>query len=109
MCAHSGWDALEVLNAVREAVDLGPGQAVIVDVGGGSTEWIGTRAGKAELVLYVLTEAGGPEEEALLARLGKHRTGKCCLYIRKLSDVDEAVLEELTVGALAYMDEKFPR
>ena len=61
----------------------------------------------AELVLYVLTEAGG--QEALLARLGKHRTGKCCLYIRKLSDVDEAVLEELTVDALAYMDEKFPR
>lgn len=64
---------------------------------------------KAELVLYVLTEAGGPEEEALLARLGKHRTGKCCLYIRKLSDVDEAVLEELVAGALAYMDEKFPK
>ena len=62
---------------------------------------------KAELVLYVLTEAGG--QEALLARLGKHRTGKCCLYIKKLSDVDEAVLEELTVDALAYMDEKFPR
>jgi hypothetical protein len=64
---------------------------------------------KAELVLYVLTEAGGPEEKALLDRLGKHRTGKCCLYIRKLSDVDEAVLEELTAGALAYMDEKYPR
>jgi hypothetical protein len=64
---------------------------------------------KAELVLYLLTEEGGPEEKALLARLGKHRTGKCCLYIRKLSDVDEAVLEEMTVGALAYMDEKYPR
>ncbi len=64
---------------------------------------------KAELVLYVLTEAGGPEEKALLARLGKHRTGKCCLYIRKLSDVDEAVLEELVAESLAYMDEKFPR
>jgi len=62
---------------------------------------------KAELVLYVLTEAGG--QDALLARLGKHKTGKCCLYIKKLSDVDEAVLEELTAGALAYMDEKFPR
>lgn len=64
---------------------------------------------KAELVLYVLTEAGGPEEKALLARLGKHRTGKCCLYIRKLTDVDEAVLEELVAESLAYMDEKFPR
>ena len=61
---------------------------------------------KAELVLYVLTEA--QDQEALLARLGKHKTGKCCLYIKKLADVDEAVLEELTAGALAYMDEKYP-
>ena len=61
---------------------------------------------KAELVLYVLTEAG--DQDALLARLGKHKTGKCCLYIKKLSDVDEAVLEELIVDSLAYMDEKYP-
>jgi Domain of unknown function (DU1801) len=63
---------------------------------------------KAELVLYVLTEDGTPEEKALLARLGKHRTGKCCLYIRKLSDVDEEVLEELVAESLAYMNRKFP-
>jgi hypothetical protein len=62
---------------------------------------------KAELVLYVLTEA--PSQEPLLARLGKHKTGKCCLYIKKLSDVDEGVLEALTVDALAHMDEKYPR
>jgi hypothetical protein len=62
---------------------------------------------KAELVLYVLTEA--PAQETLLARLGKHKTGKCCLYIKKLSDVDEAVLEALTVDALAHMDAKYPR
>ncbi|HVQ06990.1 MAG TPA: DUF1801 domain-containing protein [Allosphingosinicella sp.] len=62
---------------------------------------------KAELVLYVLT--GGAEQEARLARLGKHKTGKVCLYIKKLSDVDEAVLEELIVAALAHMDEKYPR
>jgi hypothetical protein len=64
---------------------------------------------KAELVLYVLTDGAAEREEAQLARLGKHRTGKCCLYIKKLSDVDEAVLEEMTAGALAYMDEKYPR
>ena len=40
-----------IYRAVREAVDLGPGRAVIVDVGGGSTEWIGTRAGADELVV----------------------------------------------------------
>jgi hypothetical protein len=62
---------------------------------------------KAELVLYVLT--GAPEQDAQLARLGKHRTGKACLYVKKLADVDMAVLEELTRGALAYMDAKYPR
>ena len=63
---------------------------------------------KAELVLYVLTEDGGERERALLARLGRHRTGKCCLYIRKLADVDETVLEELAADALAHMNEKYP-
>ena len=61
---------------------------------------------KAELVLYVLTGFAG--QEALLARLGKHRTGKVCLYIKKLSDVDEAVLEEIATKALAHMNEKYP-
>lgn len=61
---------------------------------------------KAELVLYVLT--GTPEQAGLLARLGKHRTGKSCLYIRKLADVDEGVLEELAANALAYMNAKYP-
>ena len=44
-------EARLIYRAVREAVDLGPGQAVIVDVGGGSTEWIGTVAGQDELLL----------------------------------------------------------
>ena len=63
---------------------------------------------KAELVLYFLTESGGERERAQLARLGKHRTGKVCLYIKKLSDVDEAVLEELAADTFAYMNEKYP-
>jgi hypothetical protein len=62
---------------------------------------------KAELVLYVLT--GAPEQQAQLARLGKHKTGKSCLYVKKLADVDMSVLEESTRSALAYMDAKYPR
>jgi len=62
---------------------------------------------KAELVLYVLT--GEAEQEAQLARLGKHKTGKSCLYVKTLADVDMAVLEEITRGALAHMDERYPR
>ena len=62
---------------------------------------------KAELVLYVLT--GSDEQEAQLARLGKHKTGKSCLYVKKLADVDLGVLEDLTLSALTHMDEKYPR
>ena len=56
----------------------------------------------------MLTEDGGERERAQLARLGKHRTGKCCLYVRKLADVDEGVLEELATDTFAYMNEKYP-
>jgi hypothetical protein len=38
---------------------------------------------------------GFPRHQALLDRLGKHRHGKSCLYIKRLADVDEEVLEEL--------------
>lgn len=62
---------------------------------------------KTELVLYVLTQAG--DQDDILARLGRHKTGKSCLYIRKLADVDMVVLEELTRNSLAYMDAKYPR
>ena len=68
---------------------------------------IGFRPRKAELVLYVL--GGSEREAALLAKLGKHRTGKSCLYVKKLSDVDQGVLEQLTAESLAAMDAKYPR
>ena len=48
---------------------------------------------KANLVLYVLNDYSG--RSALLKRLGKHKTGKVCLYINKLADVDEQVLREM--------------
>lgn len=59
-----------------------------------------------ELVLYLL--GGFPRHQALMDRLGKYKTGKSCLYIKRLADVDLAVLEELIVEALAYMREKYP-
>jgi len=56
-----------------------------------------------ELVFYLF-----PRPLALMDRLGKYRTGKACLYVKRLADVDEAVLEELIAGALTYMAEKYP-
>lgn len=61
---------------------------------------------KAQLVLYILTEDLRQSEQ--LARLGKHKTGKSCLYINKLTDVDMAVLEEMTRDALIWMNAKYP-
>jgi hypothetical protein len=53
---------------------------------------IGFSPRKANLVLYV---GGFLEYEALLSRLGKHRSSKACLYINNLSDVDLVVLEDI--------------
>lgn len=74
---------------------------------GGEACRIGFSPRKAELVLYVLT--GGADQSPLLERLGKHRTGKSCLYIKKLVDVDMAVVEELVHACVAHMDARYPR
>ena len=52
-----------------------------------------------ELVVYLVTE--GEAQRSLLARLGKHRMTKACLYFRQLSDLDGSVLEQLVVGSIA--------
>src|SRR5215510_15533518 len=44
-----------------------------------------------EIVIYLLAE--GETQAALLSRLGKHRIGKSCLYVKQLSDIDHSVLE----------------
>jgi hypothetical protein len=67
---------------------------------------IGFSPRKASLVLYVVL--GFPRYEALMAKLGKYTTGKSCLYIKKLADVDMDVLEQLMVASLADMAERYP-
>jgi hypothetical protein len=54
---------------------------------------------KADLSIYVLS--GHKGQPALLQRLGKHRAGKACLYLRHLSDADEGVLRDLIAAGLA--------
>ena len=54
---------------------------------------------KAATVLYGLMGSG--ESEALVAKLGKHTSGKGCLYIKKLADVDQKVLERLVAKSVA--------
>ena len=54
---------------------------------------------RRSLSIYVLPGYGdfGP----ILQRLGKHRAGKACLYLRRLADADEGVLRELIAAGLA--------
>lgn len=53
------------------------------------------------LTLYIMP--GFARYQELLDRLGKHRLGKSCLYIKRLADVDAAVLEELVAHSIAHM------
>lgn len=73
---------------------------------GGTMCRIGFAPRKAELVLYVLGDF--LEQADLLARLGKHRTGKGCLYIKRLGDVDLGVLEALVAASLAANRARWP-
>ena len=59
------------------------------------TEWplIGFSPRKNDLTLYLAPSA--PGYDALLANLGKHKSSKACLYIKRLSDVDTDVLQEM--------------
>jgi len=59
-----------------------------------------------ELVIYLLAES--PTQRALLAKLGRHKMGKSCLYIKRLSDVDPKVLEALIAGSVAELKRRYP-
>lgn len=56
---------------------------------------------KQNLTLYIM--AGFDEYESLLDSLGKYKTGKACLYIKRLSDVDEDALRTLVERSVAHM------
>jgi|SRR5579864_4637688 len=61
---------------------------------------------KAATVLYGVT--GSSDSAASLAKLGKHTTGKGCLYIKKLADVDQKVLQTLIVKSVAAKRKSSP-
>ena len=58
-----------------------------------------------ELVVYLVAEA--PDQASLLAKLGKHKFGKACLYFKRLADLDQKVLEQLVRGSLAELKRRY--
>lgn len=73
---------------------------------GGTSLAVGFSPRKAELSLYGVT--AGAEAGALLPRLGPHRMGKACLYVRRLAAVDEDVLRGLIRAGLAELARHWP-
>jgi hypothetical protein len=60
---------------------------------------VGFSSRKSDIAVYLVASFPGREE--LLAKLGKHKLGKGCLYLRRFSDVDPKVLEQLVVSSVA--------
>lgn len=56
---------------------------------------------KQDLTLYIM--AGFARYDALMKKLGKYRTGKSCLYLKRLSDVDLDVLDRLIRASVKHM------
>ena len=98
-------DSFEIIKMMRQATKEEPKMWGPAIIGFGSYHYkyesgregdmpiIGFSPRKQNLTLYV--GLGGDSENPLLKKLGKHTTGKVCLYINKLADVDRTVLQEL--------------
>jgi hypothetical protein len=72
----------------------------------GDSALAGFAVRKSDLTVYIV--AGFEGREALLEKLGKHRTAKVCLYMKRLADVDVEVLERLVTDSVAEMKRRYP-
>lgn len=83
------------------AAIIGFGNVLLKYESGRELDWfkIGFSPRKQALILYGLL--GSEKQNALLEKLGKHKTGKGCLYINKLTDVNASVLNTLLKNAAA--------
>lgn len=72
----------------------------------GDAPLVGFSPRKAKISLYFAP--GDPNREELLKNLGKHTTGKGCVYINKLADIEIDVLKKLITQSVQYLQEKYP-
>ena len=109
-------DALKVLDMMKRASGLEPvmwgpaiigfGNIALKYSDGRQLDWpiIGFSPRKQNLSLYVICNS--PAQGALLQKLGKHTTSVSCLYIKKLADVDEAVLDAIVNDAFDHVKKR---
>jgi hypothetical protein len=72
----------------------------------GDAPLVGFSPRKAKISLYFAT--GDTEREELLAKLGKHTSGKACVYINKLEDIDLDVLKSLILQSISFLQKLYP-
>jgi hypothetical protein len=110
-------DAFEVLQMMREITGQEPvmwGDSIIgfdqyhykyASGREGDFLLVGFSPRKTALTLYIMP--GFERYDELMQKLGKYKTGKACLYVKKLEDVDREVLEELIRQSVQYMRNKY--
>lgn len=106
-------DSLRVLEIMQEITGAEPqmwggsivgfGRYSYTYASGKKGEWFvaGFSPRKQSLTLYIMS--GFKRHGELLAKLGKHSTGRSCLYIKKLTDIDEEILKELIRESVAHV------
>ncbi|WP_169088812.1 DUF1801 domain-containing protein [Paenibacillus sp. PL91] len=67
---------------------------------------VGFSPRKAKISLYFAT--GDTEREVLLQNFGKHTSGKACVYINKIADIDVDVLKALIIQSARFLNEAYP-
>jgi hypothetical protein len=106
-------DSFEILKLMKQVTKedakmwgtsiIGFGSYHYKGASGREGDWmlIGFSPRKQNITLYIMP--GFERYQELMKRLGKHSTGKSCLYIKRLSDVDMDVLKELMTESLKVM------
>ncbi len=111
-------DSFEILEMMRELTGEEPKMWGASIIGFGTYHYtydsgregdflrIGFSPRKKNISLYLIS--GANKNPDLLEKLGKHKTGKSCLYINKLADVDQSVLRNLIDNSLSEMTRIYP-
>jgi len=111
-------DSYEILKLMKEVTQEEPRMWGDTIVGFGSYHYkyesgregdsmlTGFSPRKQRFSIYIMP--GFENYEELLKKLGEFKTGKVCLYVNKLKDIDKDVLKELVSESVKYMKEKYP-
>ncbi len=75
---------------------------------GQTGDWMATGFSPRKNALTIYIMPGYADYGALLKKLGPHKLGKSCLYIKRLSDIDTTILEKLVKRGITDLKKKYP-